>query len=220
MVYGGLHAAPAILWSIMIPLQHVDSLRTRWPAFHKGSGYIILSISLLLSMTGYWFYISKHAYTHTDWFHIHDFNGLSPISWPTFELSTFAFAPVYWLTLYKTAATARSKDFASHRKWAVLHTMAASVISLERVGLVILYTVGYALTLFPRERGHEFFNVADTNDAMAAAELDMFAFANVIGFVLLLTWVFYEFEGVEYLGKLKGTMLSTFSKEMAAKKVV
>ena len=98
--------------------------------------------------------------------------------------------------------------------------MAASVISLERVGLVILYTVGYTLTLFPRESVHEFFNVADTNDAMAAAELDMFAFANVIGFVLLLTWAFYEFKGVGYLGKLKGTMLSTVSKEMAAKKIV
>ena len=67
---------------------------------------------------------------------------------------------------------------------------------------------------------HEFFNIADINDAMAAAELDIFAFANIIDFVLLLTWAFYEFQGVRYLRKLKGTISSIFSKEMALKKVV
>ena len=170
-------------------------------------------------MTGYWFYISKNAYSHGDWFHLHDLNGWSLIGWPTFEATTFCLAPVYWLTMYKTAATARSKNFDSHRKWAVLHTMAASAISLERIGLVILHTVGYILTLFPSQSVHEFLNLLDTNDALAAAEQDMFAFANVIALMLLLSWVLYEFEGARYLGKLKHYVSLRVS-EGAIKKVV
>ncbi len=205
LVYGGLHAAPALLWSIMMPLQHVESLRKKWPAFHRGSGYVILSASLVLSMTGYWFYLSKNAYSHQDWFHVHDLNGWSYIGWPTFELTTFCLAPIYWLTMYKTAVTARAKNFESHRKWAVLHTMAASGISLERVGLVILHTLGYILTLFPRERVHQFLNLPDTNDAMAAAEQDFFAFANVIAIILALSWFVYEFDIANYFSKSKKT---------------
>lgn len=208
-IYGGLHAAPAIVWSLLIPFQHVDSLRRKWPAMHKTSGYIILSISLLLSMTGYWFYLSKHAYSHANWLHLHTLNGWSSVGWPTFEASTYILAPFYWVSLYKTAVTAKAKDFARHRKWAVLHTMFASIISLERVSLVILYGFGFATTLFSTAQVHEFFGIPNTLEAIAAAELDMFALANVIALMLLLSWIAYEFGRAGYFGqgsKIQSTM--------------
>lgn len=201
-IYGGLHAAPAIVWSLLIPFQHVDSLRKKYPAMHRTSGYIILSISLLLSMTGYWFYFSKNAYSHANWRHMHNLNGWSSIGWPTFEASTFALAPFYWVSLYKTAVAAKDKDFVRHRKWAVLHTMFASIISLERVGIVILYGIGFASTLFTTAaQVHEYFGIPDTLEAIAAAEMDMFAFANLIALTLLLSWMAYEFGRAGYFGQ-------------------
>lgn len=200
-IYGGLHAAPAIVWSVLIPFQHVDSLRRKWPVVHRTSGYIILSISLLLSMTGYWFFLSKNAYSHANWLHVHNLNGWVSVGWPTFEASTYVLAPFYWVSMYKTAVTARDKDFTRHRKWAVLHTMFASVISLERVSIVILYAVGFATTLFATAaQVHQFLGIPQTLEAIAAAEMDMFALANMIALTLLLSWIGYEFGWASYLG--------------------
>lgn len=202
-VYRGLHAIPAIIWSIGMPLQHVDGLRKKWPVLHRTAGYVLLSLSLLLSITGYWFFISKNAYSHDNAFHMHNFNGLSPIPWPTFELSTWILAPFYWLTMYKTALTARTKNFVQHRKWAVLHTISASVIAAERLGLVTLYAIGFSMTLLPQAVVHDFFGVGYTVEEIAEAELSVFAFANVLALVFVLSWLYYEFGRAGYFGKVQ-----------------
>lgn len=201
-VYNGLHSAPAIVWSVLMPLQHSGRFRGRWPAFHRASGYLILSLSLLLSMTGYWFFFSKNAYSHPNVFHRHNFRPAIPIDWPTFELSTYFLAPFYWATMYKTAVSARGKDFASHRKWAVLHTIFASVISLQRLSVTILYVAGYILTYLPEEKVYDFLQVSRTTDSIAEAELSLFAFSNIMAVVLLLIWVLYELGQAGYLASV------------------
>ncbi|KAM3431668.1 hypothetical protein MY4824_006978 [Beauveria thailandica] len=217
-VYRGLHALPAAIWSIGMPLQHVDSLRKKWPVLHRSAGYVLLSISLLLSITGYWFFISKHAYSHENPFHLHRFKGLPLIAWPTFEATTWLVAPFYWLTMYKTATTARAKDFVQHRKWAVLHTLSASVITAERLSIVTLNAIGMALSLLPQKVVHEFFGVGYTIPEIAEAELTVFAFANVLAFIFVLSWLYYEFSRAGYFARKGGVRPSAVIQAKRTKK--
>ncbi|KAM3508706.1 hypothetical protein MY11210_006625 [Beauveria gryllotalpidicola] len=219
-VYRGLHALPAAIWSIGMPLQHVDSLRKKWPVLHRTAGYVLLSLSLLLSITGYWFFISKNAYTHENPFHLHKFKGLPLIAWPTFEVTTWCLAPFYWATMYKTATTARAKDFARHRKWAVLHTLCASVITAERLSIVTLNAIGMAMSILPQNVVHEFFGVGYTIPEMAEAELSVFAFANVLAMIFVLSWLYYEFARAGYFERKAGGRPSTVNETKSTKKVM
>lgn len=202
-----------------MPLQHVESLRKRWPALHRTAGYFILSLSLLLSMSGYWFFFSDNAYTHKNVFHMHNFKGLGRISWPTFELTLWVIAPFYWLTIYKAAVTARAKDFVRHRKWAVLHTICASFISVERVTLVSLYGIGYGLSFLPQDRVHEFFGVGHAVEDMVEAELAVFALANVLAHAVILSWLAYEFGRVGYFDGVKRYLSSNVEYKTHLKKI-
>lgn len=203
-----------------MPLQHVESLRKRWPALHRTAGYFILSLSLLLSMSGYWFFFSDNAYAHKNVFHMHNPKGLGRISWPTFELSLWMIAPFYWLTIFKAAAvTARAKDFVRHRKWAVLHTIYASFNSVERVTLVSLYGIGYGLSFLPQDRVHEFFGVGHAVEDMMEAELAVFALANVLAHAVILSWLAYEFERAGYFDGVKRYLFSSMKDKINMKKV-
>jgi hypothetical protein len=204
-----------------MPLQHTDGFRKRYPALHRSSGYVILTGSLVLSLTGYWFLLSSNAYTHPNRFHLHDLGGWSPIPWITFELGLWVLAPPYYLTLYKTAAAARDRDFVRHRKWAVLHTMVASVITFERVALVLSYVFGWTLALLPREQVHAFFDVAQDLASVAAAELDMFALADMLALGMMLFWMVFEFGRAGYLRGLTDYLSSSFAgTKMPGKKFV
>ncbi|PQK17556.1 hypothetical protein BB8028_0008g00650 [Beauveria bassiana] len=219
-IYHLLHVLPAVLWSIAMPLQHVETLRKKWPLAHRAAGYAILSLSLVLSMSGYWFFLSKTAYTHANVFHMHSLKGLGPIlRWPTFELTLWVIAPFYWLTVYKTAVTARARNFAQHRKWAVLHTICASFISVERVTLSLLYGIGYALSFLPQEKVHEFFGVGHAVQDMAEAELGVFAFANTLSHAVILSWLAFECGRAGYLDSVKGYLSSRVNDAAVAKKV-
>ncbi|OAA80228.1 hypothetical protein LEL_03714 [Akanthomyces lecanii RCEF 1005] len=218
-IYKGMHVVPAIIWSIAMPLQHIESLRKRWPVLHRTAGYFILSLSLLLSMSGYWFFFSENAYTHKNVFHMHTFKGLGPVSWPTFELTLWVIAPFYWLTIYKAAVTARAKDFVRHRKWAVLHTICASFISVERFTLTALYGIGYVLSFLPQDRVHEFFGVGHEVEDMAEAELGVFALANVLAHAVILSWLAYECGRAGYFDGVKRYLSSNVGGNKNPKKV-
>lgn len=97
--------------------------------------------------------------------------------------------------------------------------MFASIITFERVALTLSYGFGWALALFPKEQVHEFFNVAQDLASMAAAELDMFAFVDVIAFGMMITWMVYEFGRAGYFGGLTEYLSSSAEKETASKKV-
>lgn len=198
-IYQGLHAAPAILWCVMMPLQHVDRLRRRWPALHRGSGYVVLSGSLLLSATGYWLLAKHMAHTHDNPLHVHSLSGFSPVGWPTFEATLWALGPIYLYSLVKTAATARARDLGGHRRWAVFHTMVAYVISLERLSLLLSYVAGWVLALWPKDEVHQYLGIEDTLEAKAEAERDVFALANVTAFSMVVCWALYEWGSAGYL---------------------
>ncbi|TWU78327.1 hypothetical protein ED733_008513 [Metarhizium rileyi] len=196
-IYQGLHAAPAILWSILMPLQHNDSFRRKNPAAH----------------------LSKHAHSHANRYHLHDFGGLSPIPWPTFEMTLWLLAPPYYVTLYKTAMTARARAFEAHRKWAVAHTIFASAISLQRVAVTAAYTLGFVLTLFPKEKVHEFFRVGQDLASVAVAEMDMFALTTSLAGVMMVSWFLYEFGPAGFSGGVVGSFGRLASRETPEKKI-
>ncbi|KAL2782842.1 hypothetical protein BJX66DRAFT_345473 [Aspergillus keveii] len=191
-LYQGLHAAPAITWSLLMPLQHIDRFRQYWPTFHRRNGYVVLSISLLLSMTGYLMIGKRVAHTHENIFHFHNLSGLLPIGWPSFELSLICWGPIYLYSLFRTIQTAKTKDIATHRKWAVTHTISAYAISLERVSLGVIYIAGWALAIFPKNAVHRFLRIEDTISAKASLELDTFALANIMGFSIAIWWAVNE----------------------------
>ncbi|OAR02971.1 hypothetical protein LLEC1_07106 [Akanthomyces lecanii] len=217
-LYQGLHALPAIIWSIAMPLQHSEKLRKKWPVFHRKMGYIILSLSLVLSMTGYVFLVKKHTYSHENIFHMHSIRNF-PIKWPTFDFATWLLGPPYWITLYKTAATARAKNFVQHRKWAVLHTLWAYIISAERLGVLVIYAIGFAVSSFPQDLVHEYLGVGYTNEEMAEAELAVFALANPMAVGFVFSWWAYEFGLVTYLRGVWKQYPPFSSAEMDMKKV-
>ncbi len=192
-LYQGLHALPAILWSVAMPFQHIASLRRKFPAFHRRTGYFVLTGSLGLSLTGYTLLVRDIAHSHEDPWHLHDFNGVSPVGWPTFEASLWALGPVYLLTLYKTAATARRRDLKAHERWAAAHTISAYVISLERLFIALSYVVGFVLaTRVDKEWLLKALNdLPDTVAAKAELEMDMFALANVGAFLMAFCWAGY-----------------------------
>ncbi|OAA58667.1 hypothetical protein ISF_06450 [Cordyceps fumosorosea ARSEF 2679] len=208
--YHPLHVVPAIIWSLAMPLQHHDRFRLRFPLLHRLAGYLILLLSLLLSLTGYLFFFTSNAYTHPNLFHLHALPGLpSPLlRWPTFELTLWLIAPFYWLTIYKTAAAARARDFPRHRRWAVLHTICASFISVERVSLVVLLGAGFATSFLPREAVHGFFGVGRGVEEMAEAEMAVFALANTMTHVVILSWLAYECARAGYFDAAKGYLSS------------
>ncbi|KAJ5195262.1 fungal transcriptional regulatory protein [Penicillium cinerascens] len=191
-VYQGLHALPALIWCLLMPLQHVDRFRRHWPAFHRNNGYIVLCGFLVLSITGYWMLNKKVAHTHDDIWHIHNFSGLIPLGWPTFELTLLALEPLYIYTLLRTVQTARARNFNTHGTWAVLHTMVAYTIAVERVSLLISYVLGLALNFFPKKEVYNFFRLEDTLDAKATAEMDLLALMNLVAFALVVCWGIQE----------------------------
>ncbi|KAF9885413.1 hypothetical protein FE257_012935 [Aspergillus nanangensis] len=203
-LYQGLHAAPAIIWCLLMPLQHIDDFRQRWPAFHRQNGYIVSCSSLILSLTGYWMIGKKVAHTHVNIFHLHNLSGLLPFGWPTFELSLICWGPVYLYSLLRTVRTARAGNFPMHRRWAVTHTISAYAISLERVSLVLTYVVGWVLALLPKEAVYGILNLEDTMSAKASAELDTFALANVMAFFMAIYWAFYEWRKATSLVAVPG----------------
>ncbi|KAK3186106.1 hypothetical protein K4F52_005096 [Lecanicillium sp. MT-2017a] len=217
-LYRGLHAIPAMLWSLAMPFQHIAALRRKFPAFHRQTGYFILTGSLLLSMTGYTLVLRDIAYSRANPWHLHNFNGASPISWPTFEASLWAMGPVYLLTLYKTATTARRRDLKAHERWAAAHTISAYAISLERLFMLVSYFGGFVLAKFVDQEWllRALNDLPDTLAAKAEVEMDMFALGMIGAYAMAFSWAGYAWSRAGRF-RLAG-LYSNTDKVAAAKK--
>ncbi|KAM3534068.1 hypothetical protein MY4038_002721 [Beauveria bassiana] len=142
-----------MVWCIAIPLQHVDSLRKRSLTLHRLNGYTALTASFIQTVSGVSFLIYGYTYSHKNLLHIHYLSiggkWIPPFFWPTFEAGLWAYAPVFLFTLVRTVQTARAKNLAQHRKWAVLHTIAGYVIAINRLNVTLLVAWGDLLALLP-----------------------------------------------------------------------
>ncbi|KJK79868.1 hypothetical protein H634G_04107 [Metarhizium anisopliae BRIP 53293] len=190
-LYHGLHAGPAMVWCVAIPLQHIDGLRMKWPIFHRINGYTALTASLIQSISGVLFLIYGYAYTHQNLLHIHYLcirgKWIPPFLWPTFEAGLWVYAPIFVFTLARTVQTARSRNLAQHRKWAVLHTIAGYVIAINRLNLTVLLVFGDILTWLPA-RTREFVVGSPSFTEVVDMEISAFAGAAAYAYVIAGIW--------------------------------
>ena len=49
-----LHVAPGTMFLLLAPLQLITSLRQRWPALHRSTGYLLLVLAVPFAMTGFY----------------------------------------------------------------------------------------------------------------------------------------------------------------------
>ncbi|PWN42567.1 hypothetical protein IE81DRAFT_323330 [Ceraceosorus guamensis] len=127
LLYGWLHIAPAIVWSIAIPAQHSIRLRSAYPAVHKWLGRATLVSACLLTYSGVSFPFHDLSYS-ADLLATHRWGYLV---WPSFNLVVLL-AGLFWPpTVLMTYLTARKKDWKAHRAWATLHTFIGSVIPMQ-----------------------------------------------------------------------------------------
>lgn len=191
-MYRYLHAVPAAIWSCLMPLQHIDAFRKRWPLLHRFNGYMTASGSLLFSITGSWLLAKKVTHSHENIFHLHRFPGQIPVVWPTFDLATWSLNFPYLVSLFYTIKTARAKQFQRHRQWAVFHSGVAYLISVERLLLVSSYALGWIAAALTGNQLHQFFLAEDTMLAKAELELDMLALINVLALFAVGSWLVNE----------------------------
>ncbi|KDN43307.1 hypothetical protein K437DRAFT_257511 [Tilletiaria anomala UBC 951] len=146
-----LHAMPAIIWSLAIPLQHSDAVRKRYPVLHRNSGYTALFLSALLTISGIAFEWRrpKLVYTHADPWHLHSLplSFMLPFArtlnltlcWPTFEVALYVVSVPFIYTLTRAFQTAAlERDYVQHRRWAVAHSIAAYLIHIQRVAMLVI----------------------------------------------------------------------------------
>lgn len=112
-------------------------------------------------------------------------------------------APAYFYTLFRTAQTARAGQFASHRAWAVAHSIAAYSISINRVNLVLGMVVGGAFAALPKVVQTEVLRLPESMEGIAAAELAMNAGALWGGLLLAAVWFVYEWRAAGFLDNSK-----------------
>lgn len=153
--YLALHAFPAILWSIALPMQHSSWLRARSLRLHRICGYTVLLSALTLSLSGLAMPLRNLAYTSSNVWELHSlslnphsFPLLAPllktfVRWPTFQMALYVFSPPFFFTAYRTFATivplgGQTSDLAQHSLWASAHAITGSIIPIQRLVQALL----------------------------------------------------------------------------------
>ncbi len=119
-----LHVLLAAAMTLAGLLQLVPAIRSRWPRLHRWSGRAFLASAAVLSLGGLWLTWGRGSYLTV--------TGAVAISLDAaliLGFGTMAFV------------TARARDFAAHRRWALRTFMVASGVWFMRVGYI-----GWGLT--------------------------------------------------------------------------
>ena len=101
-------------------LQLVPKIRSRWPVLHRWSGRLFLAMALILSIGGLWLVWVRGSYMTVPGAIAISMDGVL-ILW---------FATMAWIT-------ARRRDFAAHRRWALRTFIVASGVWFMRLGYIV-----------------------------------------------------------------------------------
>ena len=101
-------------------LQLVPQIRSRWPVLHRWSGRLFLAMALILSLGGLWLVWVRGSYMTVPGAIAISMDGVL-ILW---------FATMAWIT-------ARRRDFAAHRRWALRTFIVASGVWFMRLGYIV-----------------------------------------------------------------------------------
>ncbi|MBS0276845.1 MAG: DUF2306 domain-containing protein [Proteobacteria bacterium] len=114
----GAHALLAAYVSLGGVLQILPQIRARWPHFHRWNGRAFILTAMGLSLTGLYMVWVRGATV----------GSISSIAISGDGVLILAFAALAW-------ATARKRDFASHRRWALRTWLVANGQWFFRVGI-------------------------------------------------------------------------------------
>jgi len=114
-----LHVLAAAAMTLAGLLQLVPQVRQRWPRLHRWSGRLFLTLALVLSLGGLWLVWVRGSYLTIP--------GALAISLDGVLILTFG--SLAWLT-------ARQRDFAAHRRWALRTFIVASGVWTMRIGYI------------------------------------------------------------------------------------
>ena len=115
-----LHVLAAAVITSAGLLQLVPAVRRRWPLVHRWSGRLFLSMALILSFGGLWLVWVRGSYMTIPGAIAVSMDGVL-ILW---------FAAMAWIT-------ARGRNFAAHRRWALRTFIVASGVWFMRLGYIV-----------------------------------------------------------------------------------
>jgi hypothetical protein len=101
-------------------LQLVPQIRQNWPALHRWSGRLFLAMALILSIGGLWLVWVRGSY----------FTVPGAIAISMDGVLILWFAAMAWYT-------ARQRNFAAHRRWALRTFIVASGVWFMRLGYIV-----------------------------------------------------------------------------------
>jgi hypothetical protein len=195
--YKLLKGCTSILWCVLIPLQHNQALRQRFPAWHRRGGYLATGLSVELGLAGYWMVVRGWTTTHENFFHIHRMYGLSlpGFAWPTFDAALVPLGIFFYSSMVMTIATARRKQFEAHRRWAMIHSSWGYAIAVERALMLALYAAGWLLHALPPAIKHDLLRVPTDYDGKLQAELGALAWSLWIAGIIVTVWIYRQGSG-------------------------
>ncbi|CAO1617272.1 unnamed protein product [Parajaminaea phylloscopi] len=176
------HILPALVWCCLIPFQHMQSFRRDHPRLHRIFGRAVLASNVVLIVTGVLFHPRKLSFTHENTWHLH-------WGWlPTFTVGSNITAVLQGWTLWKTYTAARRKDIAKHRKWAVLYTVAGSIIAMQRVGIVIVEAFAWSMAYVPASIRSALLTTPQHLEDIVSGEMGAFSLTTWAAMVAAAVW--------------------------------
>ena len=132
-----VHIVPSLLFVLLVPLQFVSSLRERHPRIHRWTGWVIVSVGVVLGASALW--LSAHPV-----------GGLAESS------ATIFFGCFFLFALGKAWRHIRAGRVELHREWATRMTAIALGVATTRPIMGIFFATSRLTGLTP----HDFFGPA------------------------------------------------------------
>lgn len=200
-------------------MQHSESIRRRYPGFHRQSGYTVILLSAELAIAGFYMSSQSLVTTHAKWYHIHSFyNTKLPIpllSWPTFNVAIAILGVFYFLSLYKLYASIRRKKIESHRRWAVFHSMTGYAISIERLIAAAVLGIGWLLSTLPERVQDEWLFLPRDIDGKLRVEVSALAWTLMAAGATVAAWTYSEWARAGLVGFARRASKDTDVKKMS-----
>jgi len=105
------------IYTFLLPLQHMVSMRRRSLAFHRQLGTVIFAATAWQVLSALAIVQSREMYSDPSLLHVHRLKvyGATLLIWPTFGLCAIALGLVTLPVLYMAWTTARERNIEAHK---------------------------------------------------------------------------------------------------------
>ncbi len=135
-----LHIIPGALFMVLGPLQFIASLRKRYPEVHRWSGWIFLTASAMIGITGLMM------------------AGENTVGGWDEKSAIFLFGSFFLLALGKALWHAMHREFATHREWMIRGYGVGLAVATIRLIMAIFFATAVVRGRTPQP--HDFFGTA------------------------------------------------------------